>query len=384
VSTSSLPFSANEYVRRLELVQNIVREREFDWVILDEPETMGWLSGYSVSENLWRACVVPAHGESFLLVRKLDIPPARQRTWLRDIVGFSDWENPLALLASTLRSRGRPQRIGVDFQSNSYTRQRQIELQRELPETQFVDLERSIWDVRRCKSAEEVIHFREASRRLDTVLQTVVAAIRSGVTQREMAATAAAEYYRLGFDDGLIGYITSGTGWDALHGFMSDDPIKEGAVVHIELLPRLNGYSARIMRSVVVGKATQDQKSVFEALCSLQDRQIAAMRPGMQAVEVDALVRDGAVRAGLRPDYDNITGYTLGYGSSTSQRVSDLYRSFTPAARWRLEEGMVFHMYTSAQGLAVSETVLVTASGGERLTRTPRVLFESAAREELQ
>jgi Xaa-Pro dipeptidase len=381
VNIPNLPFTANEYSRRLELVQNVMRERDLDWAILDEPETMGWLSGYSVSENLWRACVVPAHGEPFLLVRKLDIPPARQRTWLRDIVGFSDWESPLALLASTLRSKGRLQKIGVDFQSNSYTRQRQIDLERELPETHFADLERSVWDVRRCKSAEEVAHFREASRRLDDVLQTVVRTIRIGVTQREMAATAAAEYYRLGFDDGLIGYITSGTGWDALHGFMSDAPVEEGAVVHIELLPRLRGYSARIMRSVVVGHATQDQKSAFAMLRDLQERQIDAMRPGMPAAQVDAIVREGVVRAGLRPDYDNITGYTLGYGSPTSQRVSDLYRSFTPAAQWRLEEGMVFHMYTSAQGLAVSETVLVTSSGGERLTRAPRMLFESAAME---
>ena len=36
---------------------------------------------------------------------------------------------------------------------------------------------------------------------------------------------------------------------------------------------------------------------------------------------------------------------------------------------------MVFHMYTSAKGVSLSETVLVTEDGAERLTRTDRRLF---------
>ena len=33
---------------------------------------------------------------------------------------------------------------------------------------------------------------------------------------------------------------------------------------------------------------------------------------------------------------------------------------------------MVFHMYTSADGIGISDTVLVTDGGGECLTQTPR------------
>jgi hypothetical protein len=38
---------------------------------------------------------------------------------------------------------------------------------------------------------------------------------------------------------------------------------------------------------------------------------------------------------------------------------------------------MVFHMYASAQGLSLSDTILVTADGPLRLTQTPRTLFET-------
>lgn len=378
--TRDLTFSLTEYTRRLGSLQMLMKERGFDCLILDEPEMMAWLSGYTVSENLWRACIVPASGQPFLLVRKLDMPPARQRSWFEAIVGFGDWEDPLSVLVNTLRnSRIAHTRIGVDFQSNSFTVQRYQTLCRLLPNSVIGDLERSAWDLRRCKSAEEVAHMKRAGALLDTALQTTVKEVARGKSQRDVAAAAASAYYQLGFDDGFVGPLNVGSGWDSLHGFLEERPLVEGDVVHIELLPRLRFYTVRIMRSVIVGRATAAQKAAAQTLIELQDRQIAALLPGAVAADVDRIVREGLVAAGLRTSYDNITGYTLGVTPLVSQHTSDLYRCFTPRADWMIEEGMVFHMYTSAAGLAISESVVVTKNGGERLTNTPRQIFETDA-----
>ena len=75
-----------------------------------------------------------------------------------------------------------------------------------------------------------------------------------------------------------------------------------------------------------------------------------------------------------RPVYDNVTGYTLGLYGRTP-RPSDFSCVFLPNARWRLAEGMVFHMYVSAAGLGFSETVLIEAEGARRLTSTPRAML---------
>lgn len=64
---------------------------------------------------------------------------------------------------------------------------------------------------------------------------------------------------------------------------------------------------------------------------------------------------------GLRENYHDHTGYTLGYHAQP--RTSDHTRIFTPAADWKLQPGMVFHMFLSAHGVAIGETVLVTESG---------------------
>jgi Xaa-Pro dipeptidase len=101
------------------------------------------------------------------------------------------------------------------------------------------------------------------------------------------------------------------------------------------------------------------------------------MVPGARAADVHTILARGAIERSLRDSYDNITGYTLGYYSQQPLRSSDFTRVFDATAPWLLEPGMVFHMYTSAKGLAFSETVHVTASGPERLTRIERKLFSA-------
>lgn len=372
----SLTFPRAEYEARLQRVRDLAEERKLGCLMLDEVEEMGWISGYFVSENMWRCCVVPRRGEPFLLVRSLDREPATQRCWFDDIVAFEDWKDPIEVVAEELARRGLGEgAIGVDYESHSHTLARHRRLRALLPNASFPDLERAVWRLRLRKSSAEIAHLRRAAGLLDQALAATVEAAREGGDQRKVAAAAAAAFYRLGFDDGYVGPLTAGRGWGSLHGFIGEGALEKGAVLHVELVPRLRGYTARIMRSVVIGEASPEQQRTAARMTEIQDRQFAAMRPGAVARDVDAVLRDGMVEAGLRDSYDNITGYTLGLCPLSSQRTSDFGRSFVPSANWVLDEGMVFHMYTSAQGLAMSETVLVTADGAERLTKTERTIF---------
>jgi Xaa-Pro dipeptidase len=143
----------------------------------------------------------------------------------------------------------------------------------------------------------------------------------------------------------------------------------------MELVPTVKGYSARLMRPTVIGPPSAVQAETARRLIEIQDEQLAAMKPGAVARDVDRICREGVLEAGLRETYDNITGYTLGYYAPSGPRSSDFTRIFLPTSEWTLEAGMVFHMYTSARGMAFSETVLVTERGPERLTRLERQLF---------
>ena len=88
--------------------------------------------------------------------------------------------------------------------------------------------------------------------------------------------------------------------------------------------------------------------------------------------EVDAILRDGVLSAGLRDATTTSPATRSGFTHPAGPRTSDFTRIFHPQADWRLKASMVFHMYASASGASFSETVLVTERGPEPLTKLPR------------
>lgn len=381
MSDRDLTFPLPEYEDRLRRVRALMRERGTDVLVLDEIEAMSWVSGYGVSENMWHCCVVPLDAPPFLVIRSLDAPPARARCWFSDIIAFRDWDDPVLVLVGELRKRGLDRaRVGVDFHSYSMTIARYEQLRTALPSATFSNFGRGIAELRWRKSAAEIALMRRVAGVADAAMSSAIAAVREGGTQRDVAAAVATSYYQNGADNGLVGPLTAGRGWDSLHGHLGSDALQPGAVVHIELVPRMREYTSRIMRSVVVGRASPEQIDITRKMVDLQDKQIAAIRPGVNARDIDLMLRQALIKNGLRPTYDNITGYTVGLIPVSTPHTSDFTRCFTPEADWTVEEGMTLHMYTSAHGLAVSETVAVTQTGVEVLTKTPRKLFATSER----
>ena len=369
-------FDAAEFDGRVARLKARLRDAGVDIALFDEIEAMTWLSGFGNSENRWRCVGIPLEGEPFFLIRALDASPCRQRTWIADVPTFRDWEDPLPVLAAALAKRGLQRaRIGLDFGSYCMPVARFERLRAALPGAQFVDVGNVVWELRLAKSPAEVDLLRRASGIADAAMVRAAAACVRGGSQRDAAKAAAAAYFELGADPSHVGPISAGRGGDFLHGHMEDTPLAYGDIVHIELTPRIAGYSARLMRCAVVGTPAAELVRAADTLRELQDRQIAAMQPGAVAHDVDAILRQGVIDSGLRASFDNISGYTLGFYAQAGPRTSDFTRIFHPGAAWRIEPQMVFHMYASAQGASYSETVLVTTNGPERLTRLPRTLI---------
>src|SRR5581483_213944 len=128
----------------------------------------------------------------------------------------------------------------------------------------------------------------------DTAMERARAATRVGKSPREVAAVAAAAFLENGADSGETGPIVKGSGDQGfLHAATTDEPLHPGDILHVELIPKVQNYSARLMRPVVLGAGVDRLEQVANRLVDIQDRQIAAMRPGVQACEIDAIVRNG-------------------------------------------------------------------------------------------
>lgn len=371
----NLLFSLDEYRDRLAKMRAAMRARRLDTLIIDQTDFLFYISGFGISENMYRACVVPLEGEPVFMLRSMDELPYLETTWLSQHVGFSDWQDPIDVLAQLLRERGwESGHIGLDGDSYCMTINRFTRLKAALPQARFGDFSGVLEVLRARKSPAEIDYVRRAAAIGDIAIEAAVAASGVGKSERDAAAAVSYTFMRHGADSGRTGPITNGVGDAFLHGNLHSRPLERGEILHLELLPFLNGYSARIMRPVVMGEASEEQRRIASLLLEIQDRQFAAMRPGAVAKDVDAIAREAILKAGLRSTFPNITGYTLGYYPQSTPHTSDFTRVFLTNAEWVLEQGMIFHMYVSANGIAFSETVLITDDGFELLTRSPRRL----------
>ena len=66
------------------------------------------------------------------------------------------------------------------------------------------------------------------------------------------------------------------------------------------------------MRPVCLGEPTQEMLGLAAQITDIQDAQLAAMKPGIQANEVDSIVREAMLASGLKAGYANISGVLSG------------------------------------------------------------------------
>jgi Xaa-Pro dipeptidase len=369
-------FPIDEYEARVKRVRERMAARNLDVLIIDQSEFLAYLTGFLISENMYRACLLPRDGEPIMILRTVDLGPFAESSWLSRSVAFADWEDPIRVLADTIRSLGCAKgRVGLDEDSYCMPLSRFKHLSAQLPDARFADFSGVMAELRARKSAREIAVLRRAAGIGDLGIEAALKASGEGRSARDAAAAVYQVFMQEGADAARAGIITAGVGNAFLHGGLTSAPLAKGDILHMELLPYIDGYSARLMRSAVIGEIEPRRAQLARRLIEIQDRQFAAMKPGASAADVDALARDAMLAGGLRPDYPNITGYSLGCYPAHTPRTSDFSRIFLPTADWTLEEGMVFHMYVSADGLALSETVLLTATGHECLTRAPRQIF---------
>ena len=359
-----------------------MREIGADLFLADHGELMAWLTGYTVSETMYRAVLVGRDEAPWMVLRDLDAPQVSRQGWLADVEGFNDWDDPFAAVAASVRARGfASAHIAVDSASYSFTVHAQARLRAELPEAVFIHRPGVSDSLRAVQDGSEIALLRRAALIADRSMERLCAGVGPGVTVRQAGALAASSYLEYGADDGQVGRICRGAGATGfLHAELDDHPLEIGEVLHAELVPRVKRYSARFMRPIAITsperRIPSDLQALVERLVFHQDRQIAAMASGAKAADVDAVLREALLSERIRDRYVNVTGYMLGIYGRTP-RSSDFSHALLPTSDWRLRAGMVFHMYTSAEGIGISDTVLVTESGGECLTRTPRRMLVS-------
>jgi Xaa-Pro dipeptidase len=378
-----LAFPIEEYRDRVGRLRARMGEAGLDVMLVHQPPSVFYLSG---NENLHvydnECVVVPREGEVSLLVPEADLSRAQLTSWVPRIVTFPPTGEAGEVLGRLLAEQGLDRaRIGVEKQvarAACLSVHTYEALQAALPHAVLVDASGLPERVKLVKSEREIACLRKAATFTDAGIQAALAAAAEGRTDNDVAAAAYQAMMAAGSEFLSIPAIVNGGPYSGIsHSTHKRYPLKRGDVLFLELGGCYQRYSSPCMRTATIGPASDDVRRLADACLAAIEAMHAIMRPGVTFHEVTEAGARGVARAGPGVAWSGDYGYPVGAGFPPHWGdYTCRLRTGTPMA---LEAGMAFHQPIALRllgrlGVAFSETVVITPTGCEALTRTPRRL----------
>lgn len=228
--------------------------------------------------------------------------------------------------------------------------------------------------LRAVKSAAEARAIRQSVELNSLALENALKQFRPGMTERQLAARIAFEMRHLGAEgESFPAIVASGPHSALPHAEPRAVPIKAGRFLLIDMGASLNGYASDMTRAFHVGAPSRKARELYSAVLEAQLAAIEAVRPGARAADVDAAARNVLRREGLGDFFRHSTGHGLGLEIHESPRLGEKSKEV-------LEAGMAITVEPGAYlpgfgGVRIEDTVMVTRSGCEVLTPTPKELL---------
>ncbi len=168
--------------------------------------------------------------------------------------------------------------------------------------------------------------------------------------------------------------VASGENSAIPHADTGERRFQPGDFVILDFGAEVDGYCSDITRTVVIGKATPEQRRIYEVVLEAQLRAIEAIKPGVKGADIDAIARQVIADAGYGDYFTHSLGHSLGLSVHDGM-------GFAQKSEVVLEPGMVFTVEPGIYieglgGVRIEDDVLVTEGGVEVLTQSPKHLME--------
>ena len=384
-------FEDAEFERRIAAVRHRMDGSGFNLLVCQDPSNMHWLTGFDGWSFYTPQAVLVHRDEEFPIWfgRAQDARSATITTNLpeHNVVAYSEslvhhpTRHPFDELCELIRRRGWGHaRIGVDLDSHYYTARAHRHLVTGLTDATVSDSRELVNWARLVKSHAELAYMHEAGELTTQVMNRALANLAPGKRQKDIIADV--YHTQVSGLDGMYGDYTSicpliqvAEATSTPHLTWTDAPLPSEGLVVMELAAARRHYHASLTRTAHLGKAPTRIEKLAAVIVEGGDLALEAARPGVICAEVEAVWQRVLNRHGYRKE--SRVGYSIGLGfpPDWGERTASL----RPGDTTVLEAGMCFHFQSGIWlddfGAAISESFVVTESGGERLCAVDRDLF---------
>ena len=351
---------------RLERLRALLEEKHLDAVLVNKLPHLYYFSGFRGDDSL----LLITRERALLITDSRYTEQAEKQAPLFEVVKQEEglWkkvEECLRVFAC--------REIGFEGNAllyNDYVRLAEIMKDIGTPKAVVLD------ELRQLKDAEEIACIRRACEIADRAFEEVLGFLRPGRSELEVASYMEHFMRQAGSEEpSFPTIVASGERGSLPHGIATEKLIVAGEFVTMDFGAVYKGYHSDITRTICVGKADDRQRSVYEEVLKAQLAALEAIRPGISGSEVDRIARDSLEKADLLKYFGHGLGHSLGLEIHEEPRLSPRSQcGHLSAGMLVTDEPGVY--IPGWGGLRIEDTVLVTETGGEPLTKSSKQLME--------
>jgi len=377
-----------EIAKRIKNLQTHLKKEKIESCLILQNVDLFYFSGTIQRSYLF----IPDQGDPLLMVQK-DIDRARKESPLKHILPI---ERPKAI-SQILKKHGGLKRIGLECDVLPVSHFRQLE--KMFPESEFVDISKTIKQVRMIKSPYEIGQLRHSAKILDEVFDYAKRVMKLGMTEIEVESHLI-ELGRLRGHQGLTrmrawnqdmvnACVLSGNSGSVLThldvsvigpGISPAFPqgssykrIKKNVPIQIDFSVAYDGYTTDGARTYVMGTLSKNLLKAYEVILEIRDEMENIAKHGVPCSHLyhlsSQIVRKRGLEdyfIGTKKDQAPFVGHGIGL---EIDEFPLLARGFTQP----LEIGMVFafepkFIFPELGVVALEDDYAVTEIGVERLT----------------
>ena len=198
----------------------------------------------------------------------------------------------------------------VGFEGGSVSFSTYIVYKEAYPNVEFVNINDAVELIRQIKTSEEIAYLQKAQDITDKAFSHVLSILSCNMTEQDVAVELEYAMRKNGAEGFSFDTITVSGDASALpHGTPRNCKLKKGFLT-MDFGAKFNGYCADMTRTVVIGRADDEMKKLYNTVLSAQRAALDFIRAGVDASEADKVARDiiDAV-----PEFKGAFGHSLGH-----------------------------------------------------------------------
>ena len=289
---AKLPFSNEEYNKRLIKLRSIMDKDNLDMIILTSMHNIAYYSGFIYcSFGRPYGCII-TENKIVTISANIDASQPWRRSHCENII-YTDWkkDNFLKAITSIIDENKIPKNIGIE--NDHITLEMNEKIQSIFSASAFTDISKKLMKLRMIKSKEEIEIIKNGARIADIGGEEIVKNIKEGAAELEIAITGrdkmekeiAKTYPNAEYMDTWV-WFQSGINTDGAHNPKTNRKLVNGDILSLNTFPMISGYYTALERTLFLDNVNDESLKAWEANVKVHKRGLELIKPGVKCSDI--------------------------------------------------------------------------------------------------